>query len=302
MTRNAVQPVDIDRPGMAQASGAFGLTDGFDDDAPSFGGLGNMILPPDAIASHAGVIDAIDGIVAQHDGEARRNAVIALLSSTWEDARARVTTALHDRPGAGLRAARAYAHATDIVVAGAVHHVIKHLHPAPVRTQGERLSIIAVGGYGRGEMAPFSDVDLLFLTPLRRTAWAESVVETLLYLMWDLKLKIGQSTRSIAESLRYAGEDWTIRTNLLEMRLVAGDTEPFETLSARLWNDLFLKTGPQFVAAKLAERDRRHERHGGSRYLLEPNVKEGKGGLRDLQTLHWISRYLYRVDKAWELC
>ncbi|MEL7348777.1 MAG: [protein-PII] uridylyltransferase, partial [Pseudomonadota bacterium] len=168
--------------------------------------------------------------------------------------------------------------------------------------RGERLSVIAVGGYGRGEMAPFSDVDLLFLTPWKRTPWAESAVEAILYILWDLKLKLGQSVRTISETMRYASSDWTIRTNLLEMRYIAGDPEPARALEERLWEELFLKTGPQFVEAKLAERDTRHTRHGGSRYLLEPNVKEGKGGLRDLQTLHWISRYLYRVDKAWELC
>ncbi|MEM6971727.1 MAG: [protein-PII] uridylyltransferase [Pseudomonadota bacterium] len=273
-----------------------------DDDPPSFGGLGNMILPPDDIADHAGLIAEIDRLGATLQRDTLRQAIIALLAETMDASRSRVRTALIATPDAGLRVARAYAHATDVVVAGAVHYVMAHVHPAPIRTRGERLSIIAVGGYGRGEMAPFSDVDLLFLTPQRRTAWAESVVETLLYLLWDLKLKVGQSTRSIAECMRYAGEDWTIRTNLLEMRLIAGDRDPFEALSTRLWEEMFLKTGPQFVAAKLEERDRRHERHGGSRYLLEPNVKEGKGGLRDLQTLHWISRYLYRVEKAWELC
>ncbi|MEM6488135.1 MAG: [protein-PII] uridylyltransferase [Pseudomonadota bacterium] len=260
------------------------------------------------VAAHRGLADPVSRSRGRADtagdmvGEGEREAIVALLKKTYDASRERVRAMLLERPAAGLRIARAFSHATDVIVAGTVHYVLTYLHPAPVRTKAERLSVVAVGGYGRGEMAPFSDVDLLFLTPYKRTPWAESVVESVLYLLWDLRLKLGQSTRSIADCMRYAGEDWTIRTNLLEMRLIAGDPEPYETLHTRLWDELFLKTGPQFVAAKLRERDNRHQRHGGSRYLLEPNVKEAKGGLRDLQTLHWISRYLYRVDKAWELC
>jgi [protein-PII] uridylyltransferase len=151
-------------------------------------------------------------------------------------------------------------------------------------------------------MAPFSDVDLLFLTPYKRTAWTESVVESVLFMLWDdLKLKVGHSVRSIDDCLRLARDDMTIRTSLLDMRFLCGDRAPFDELDRRLWDGLFLRTGPEFVEAKMAERDARHERHGGSRYLLEPNVKESKGGLRDLQTLHWISRYLYRTRSAWDL-
>ena len=123
----------------------------------------------------------------------------------------------------------------------------------------------------------------------------------MLYILWDLKLKVGQSVRSIADCLRYAGDDITIRTALLEKRFLCGDRDPFDKLDAKLWSDLFSRTGPEFVEAKLAERDQRHERHGGSRYIQEPNIKEGKGGLRDLQTLHWVSKYIYVCDTAWDL-
>ncbi|MBK0400482.1 [protein-PII] uridylyltransferase [Limibaculum sp. M0105] len=245
----------------------------------------------------------IDAIAQAADTPARaRAAVVELLMRTLTSGRDTVRRAMIDEPQAGLRLARTTAHMTDLVVAAVWHYATAYLHHAPIRTKGERLAIVAVGGYGRGEMAPFSDVDLLFVTPWKRTPWAESVVESMLYILWDLKLKVGQAVRSVDECLRLGAEDITIRTNLLEKRLIAGDRAPFERLDRKLWDDLFLKTGPEFVEAKLEERDKRHERHGGSRYLLEPNIKEGKGGLRDLQTLHWISRYLYRVDKAWELC
>ncbi|MEM6906697.1 MAG: [protein-PII] uridylyltransferase, partial [Pseudomonadota bacterium] len=215
--------------------------------------------------------------------------------------RARIRAHLLATPHAGLRIARSYTHATDAVVTGAFHFCVTHLHPQPIRTKGEQLSVVAQGGYGRGEMAPFSDVDLLFLTPHKQTAWGESVIEDMLYILWDLKLKVGQAVRSVADSMRYAREDITIRTAVLEMRFLAGDRGPYERLDACLWADLFTQTGPEFVEAKLEERDTRHKRHGGSRYLVEPNIKEGKGGLRDLQTLHWVSKYIYVCGTAWDL-
>ena len=216
--------------------------------------------------------------------------------------RARVRAAFLGAPPAGLRAARSFAHVTDVAVAGAVHLASAHLHPAPVRTRAERLAVVAVGGYGRGEMAPFSDVDLLFLTPYKRTAWTESVIESVLYLLWDLKLKVGHSVRSIDDCLRLAARRHD------DPHGAARDALPLRRPRRRSTRSTSgsgtsssCKTGPEFVEAKMAERDARHERHGGSRYLLEPNVKESKGGLRDLQTLHWISRYLYRTRTAWDL-
>ena len=182
-----------------------------------------------------------------------------------------------------------------------MHFVTEHLHPIAVRTKGEHLAVVAVGGYGRGEMAPFSDVDLLFLTPYKQTAWTESVIESVLYVLWDLKLKVGQSTRSPDDCLRLARQDITIRTALLEQRFLFGERSLFDELDQRLWTELFSKTAAEYVEAKMSERDDRHERHGQSRYLLEPNLKEGKGGLRDLQTLHWISKYIYHTDTAWDL-
>jgi [protein-PII] uridylyltransferase len=147
-------------------------------------------------------------------------------------------------------------------------------------------------------MAPQSDVDLLFLYPWKITPRAESVIETLLYILWDLKLKVGHSSRTIKDCLRLGREDITIRTALLEHRYVTGDAALAAELDDKLWSDLFRTTGREFIDAKLAERAERHKRQGGQRYVLEPNVKEAKGGLRDLQTLYWIGKYLHRVPSA----
>src|SRR5438270_5126430 len=179
--------------------------------------------------------------------------------------------------------------------------VTQVIYPLPNPTSGERLAIVTVGGYGRGELAPYSDVDLLFLLPYKRTPHTEQVVEYLLYLLWDLGLKIGQSTRSVDECLRQARSDLTIRTGLLEARYLWGEQALFDELKRRFDSDIVKGSVAQFVASKLAERDARHNRVGDSRYQLEPNIKEGKGGLRDLHTLFWIAKYIYRTDDVGKL-
>ena len=186
---------------------------------------------------------------------------------------------------------------TDVLVRAALN-VACLLHPTPNPTEAERIAVLGVGGYGRAEMAPHSDVDLLFLTPWKITPWAESVIESMLYILWDLKLKVGHSSRTVKDCLRLGRDDITIRTALLEHRFIAGYEPLAVELGDRLWSDLFRNTGPEFIEAKLAERAERHKRQGGQRYVLEPNVKEGKGGLRDLQTLYWIGKYLHRVPSS----
>jgi [protein-PII] uridylyltransferase len=167
--------------------------------------------------------------------------------------------------------------------------------PASNPSAAERLSLVAVGGYGRGTLAPFSDIDLLFLFPYKQTAWSESVTEYVLYMLWDLGLKVGHATRTVNETLKSARDDITVRTALLEARFLCGDAELFEELTTRFDKEVVAGTAREFIAAKLAERDARHGRVGVSRYLVEPHVKEGKGGQRDLQTLFWIAKYYYRV-------
>ena len=180
-------------------------------------------------------------------------------------------------------------------------HVVAHVYRASNRSTGERIAILAVGGYGRGEMAPHSDVDIAFVTPIRPTAWCEQVIEAMLYFLWDLGLKVGHSSRSLDELVRQARSDLTIRTALLEGRYVWGDKALYEEAQRRFWSDVAAGTERQFVAEKLAERNERHKRLGDSRYVVEPNVKEGKGGLRDLHTLYWIGKYIHKVRDPSEL-
>ena len=149
-------------------------------------------------------------------------------------------------------------------------------------------------------MAPQSDIDLLFLMPKHITPRAKSVIEAMLYILWDLHLKVGHSSRTLSDCLKLGAEDFTIRTALLEQRFLVGDKAPAATLAKRLKSELFQGTETEFVAAKLTERDERHERQG-ERYVVEPNVKEGKGGLRDLQSLFWIAKYIHGVQHSADL-
>ncbi|MGB7404096.1 MAG: [protein-PII] uridylyltransferase [Pacificimonas sp.] len=204
-------------------------------------------------------------------------------------------------PGAGLAHANAQSFLTDQIIRLAYDFAVQRLYPKANPTAGERLTICAVGGYGRREMAPYSDVDLLFQMPGDLTPWAEQVVEAVLYTLWDLGWKVGHAVRSISEMVRLSREDVTIRTAMLEARYLWGNQQVYDAAAMAFRRDVTHGTERDFIQQKLTERDARHERMGGSRYVVEPNVKEGKGGLRDLHTLFWIGKYVHQVDRAREL-
>lgn len=230
-----------------------------------------------------------------------RNTTIKFLQNVNRDGREKIALAIKVRPRSANLSTSAYAYLTDQLVLLAYYVATKWLHPVQNPTKSERIAMLAVGGYGRNEMAPFSDVDLLFLTPYKQTAWSESVVESILYILWDLHLKVGHSVRTIDDCIRLGREDYTIRTSLLEKRYLVGDHVLSDELDTRLWGELFDNTGPEFVEAKLKERDIRHQQNGKARYVVEPNIKEGKGGLRDIQNLYWISKYLYHARTSSDL-
>ena len=232
------------------------------------------------------------------DAKTARNIAVRHLVAFRSAALAHLTAAFTERPNSARPLTTALAALTDIIISTTFDVATRHLHPLPNPTDAERIAVLSVGGYGRAEMAPQSDVDLLFLTPWKMTPWAESVIESMLYILWDLKLKVGHASRTVKDCLRLGREDITIRTALLEHRYLTGDKNLADELGEKLWSDLFRSTGPEFIEAKLVERTERHRRQGGQRYVLEPNVKEGKGGLRDLQTLYWIGKYLHRVPSS----
>ena len=174
-----------------------------------------------------------------------------------------------------------------------------HVYRAQNPSTAERMAIVAQGGYGRGLLAPGSDIDLLFLLPYKQTAWGESVAEYILYLLWDLGFKVGHATRTIGQCVRLSLADMTIRTALLDARLILGDERLFGEFQHRFRREVLDVDARAFIEAKLAEQDSRHSRTGASRYLVEPNIKDGTGGLRDLHTLHWLAKHVY-PDQAEE--
>lgn len=252
-----------------------------------------------AIIDRRVLSDALDAL--DEAGPKLRNAAVTLLKQALDDGRREIATRLAAHPSRGLEAAAGQAFLIDQLLRLIYDFTTKRLYPNSNPTAGERICLLAVGGYGRGEMAPYSDVDIAFLTPWKQTGWTEQIIESILYTLWDLGLTVGHSSRSLDEMVRQAKGDLTIRTALLEGRYVWGDQELEREAAARFRREVVAGTDRAFVASKLAERDERHKRMGDSRYVVEPNVKEGKGGLRDLHTLFWIGKYVNRVDAVEDL-
>ncbi|WP_230769481.1 [protein-PII] uridylyltransferase [Sphingomonas sp. Leaf4] len=259
------------------------------------------IPDPQAIANPQALAAALAAIPDDSDRAALRRAATAVLRDALARGRAEIERRFRDRPGHGLETAAAYAWLTDVILLALSEVIVGRVHPNPNPTAAERMTLIAVGGYGRGEMAPHSDVDIGVLTPWKQTPWSEQVIESLLYALWDLGLKVGHSSRSLDEMVRQAKGDATVRTALVEARYVWGDTALYAEAARRFKAEVQEGTARTFIAEKLSERDARHKRMGDTRYVVEPNVKEGKGGLRDLHALFWIGKYAYNVRRAADL-
>jgi [protein-PII] uridylyltransferase len=234
---------------------------------------------------------------------AQRKAALDILKAALFRGRMIAKERLENGAG-GIETSRLLSGVTDEVITALWDFTTVHIFRARNPTEGERLALMAVGGYGRGTLAPFSDIDLLFVRPYKQTAHAESVIEYMLYALWDLGFKVGHASRTVEECVKLSRADFTIRTSILEARRLAGDEKLAEELTRRFQNEVVKGTGAEFVAAKLKERDERHARAGASRYMVEPNIKEGKGGLRDLNTLFWIAQYLHpgqSIEKVLQL-
>ena len=257
---------------------------------------------PAELLDSAAIVADLKGLAETHAGRERelRAAVARRLKTALTQARTRAEELLlKDRHG--RRCAERLCQTQDEIIRILFEFAIDTLYPPQIHSQAERMAVIATGGYGRGLLAPGSDIDLLFVLPYKQTAWGETVAEALLYCLWDMGQKVGHATRSVSECIRQAKADMTIRTALLESRHLFGDAALYGELTTRFEKEVVPGSAADFVAAKLAEREERHRRAGQSRYLVEPNVKDGKGGLRDLHTLFWIAKYVYRVREPEEL-
>ncbi|WP_199554648.1 [protein-PII] uridylyltransferase [Sandaracinobacteroides hominis] len=254
-----------------------------------------------AIIDRRQLADVLDKAVTAAPAEGRRQVVASVLKEALDAGRAEIHRRILVTPGRGLELASAQSFLTDQILRLAYDATTTHLYGMVNPSTAQRICMVAVGGYGRAEMAPYSDVDLMFLSPLRNTAWVEQVVEAILYILWDLGLKVGHSTRTIDDMIRMAKSDLSVKTALLEARYLWGDQELYDEASRRFQREIVAGQAREYVIAKLAERDDRHRRMGDSRYMVEPNIKDGKGGLRDLQTLFWIGKFSMQVQTAAEL-
>ncbi|MCB1520101.1 MAG: [protein-PII] uridylyltransferase [Hyphomicrobiaceae bacterium] len=221
-----------------------------------------------------------------------RGIVLERLKALVRDARASAEAVLNT-DGNGRRCAAGLSEFQDELIRLVYDYTVTHIYRATNPSDAERMAIVATGGYGRGLLAPGSDIDLLFLLPYKQTPWGESVAEYMLYLLWDLGFKVGHATRNVDQCVKLSFADITIRTAILDSRLILGDPQLFAELISRFRDEVARGSARAFIDAKMQERDDRHRRSGESRYRVEPNVKDGKGGLRDLHTLHWLSMYLY---------
>ncbi len=241
------------------------------------GALGDA--PVDSPAARALFLEHIKANVAK----ARQSAEAELLGS-----------------GRGTRCAQNICKAEDEIIRATYMFAAEHVYKSREKTP-HTITIAAVGGYGRATLAPGSDIDLLFILPAKQTPRGEKITEYVLYILWDLRQKVGHAVRTLDDCLKMAKTDMTVRTATLEARYLAGDKSLFTTMVSRFEQEIMVNTGPEFIAAKMAERDERHAAIGNTRYVVEPNVKDGKGGLRDLNTLFWIGKYFYRVRSSKEL-
>lgn len=246
-----------------------------------------------AIINRKELVTALDRLVADKPQAEWQAELVKLLKEAHTRGWGEVKRRFEEEAESGSRAARSLSFLVDQLLRTLYDFTAVHVYPLSNPTSSEQLCLVATGGYGRGELAPFSDVDLLFLIPYKATPWAENVVEFMLYVLWDLGLKVGHATRTPEECTRLAKEDITIRTALLEARYLWGEEKLFHEAAKRFVRRVVATSGPDFVDQKLQERDNRHKKMGDSRYVVEPNIKDGKGGLRDLHTMWWIARYLY---------
>src|SRR6201989_3183275 len=259
-----------------------------------------MLTPlplPKAPEAPASVLSEALAALSRDGGSVSRDAALGAFRRHQARIQQHVQHAFEQEQITGLEAARLLGKLTD----GLISALYDHATSDSDLGEPDHLSVAATGGYGRGVLAPFSDIDLLFLTDTEPTQQTLRVVEYMLYFLWDLGVKVGHATRSIEDCLVEGAKDTTIRTALLDARHIAGDAPLFADFHARFRAACKDAGVADYIAAKQAERDVRHRRYGDSPFVVEPNGKEGRGWLRDLQTLYWIARYVYDTHTMGEL-
>jgi len=215
--------------------------------------------------------------------------------------RARAVLAAEHREGAsGQAIVKGYTQVMD--------HVVRTLFAAARNDYAERYAVldqrctlVAQGGYGRAELNPCSDIDLLFLYPHRRDRYVDTITERVLYALWDTGLTVGHAARNVRECVSLANRDLKVKTALLDSRYLAGDDDLFGGFATAMERDVLKRNAARFFREKLAENAERHQRYGDSVYIVEPQIKEGEGGLRDLHTAMWLAKVKFKTNNIAEL-
>jgi [protein-PII] uridylyltransferase len=257
---------------------------------------------PERLIDAAALRDTLNGFVAAppFDVAKTRPAIVDVLKSVLKSARTEAENRLCT-DGKGTQCAKNLAYVQDEIIRTLYELAREKIYPRTKASELQEIAIIATGGYGRGTLAPGSDIDLLFLLPGKQDETSGRLIEFILYTLWDMRLKVGHATRSTEECIRLAKTDNTILTSILEARFICGNERLSKSMQFHFRRDIVQAGARKFVAEKLAERDVRLAKSGESRYLVEPDLKDGKGGLRDLHTLFWIAKFLYDTNSPEEL-
>src|ERR1700675_462513 len=207
----------------------------------------------------AAIVADLKTLAKAHAGRERelRTAVALRLKSALTQARSRAEQLLlKDRHG--RRCAERLCQLQDEIIRILFEFIGSEIYPTQAPSEAEHMAVVATGGYGRGLLAPGSDIDLLFLLPYKQTAWGESVAEYMLYLLWDLGFKVGHATRNIDQCVRLSHSDMTIRTALIDARLILGDEALYADFQRRFRKEVLEGSARPFIEAKLAEQNARH--------------------------------------------
>ncbi len=208
----------------------------------------------------------------------------------WIDRLRRGKEALQDLWARGLVGKRLIAEH-----AGLMDSFIREVYAHCPRPSADSMAVVALGGYGRQELFPFSDIDIMLLYPPEEETALESVAECLFYPLWDASLEVGHGVRTVEACLENAKADFFFLVSMLDARLLCGNSALFDELTSRFRQSFIQGNRKEFVLQMLAHRNERHRRFGSHVYLLEPNIKESRGGLRDLQSMIWVSRVLFNL-------
>ena len=198
----------------------------------------------------------------------------------------------------GLELANKRSYLLDEIIYKCYKQYVKHFQK---NIKNFEFSIIATGGFGRKELAPHSDIDILFLHSLKDKKNLKNLVKPILHTLWNLGLRVGYATRTSQECILYSKKELDVCTSILESRFIIGNKKIYENLMKQYKNKIVERYGKKFIEAIFVERKKRLSEIGDTRYLLEPNVKNGKGTIRDLQTLDWIGKFFYKTSNLNDL-